>query len=60
MEGEKSVYKVAKYDKANKCSCDCECQMPVTVTVLYSGRVKTPKDLSMVKVERPDITIMSE
>lgn len=58
--GEKPTYKIAKYDRANKCSCDCECQLPVTVTVLYSGKIKTPKDLATLKAEMPDITIISE
>ena len=59
-KGEKPTYRIAKYDKAHKCTCECECQLPVTVTVLYSGKIKTPKGLSTLKIERPDITIMSE
>lgn len=59
-KGEKPTYKIAKYDRANKCSCDCECQLPVTVTVLYSGKIRTPKGLSTLKAETPDITILSE
>ncbi len=57
---EKPTYKIAKYDKAKGCGCECECQLPVAVTVTYSSRVKTPKDLSTLKVETPDITIISE
>lgn len=60
MKDEKPMYKIAKYDRANKCSCDCECELPVTVSVLYSGKIKTPQGLSTLKVETPDITILSE
>jgi hypothetical protein len=57
---EKPSYRIAKYDKANRCNCECECQLPVTVTVAYSGKMKTAKALSSLKKETPDITIISE